>query len=188
MSRFLLFTGANNVGKTTALLRVIRDVGVENFAGFFGEERRTDGARSGFDVVLLDGRRGSLATVGSASKMRVGGLNDAGIPRYGVDLEFLEDVAIPTLVAELDSPNPKVLVVDEIAPMQLHSVMFQKTITDLVLPGNVTVIGTIVLRSVPWTDEFKERSNVESFVLTQQNRNTMAEMMSTYIRGLLNRS
>lgn len=188
MSRFLLFTGEKGVGKTTALRQVIYDVGVENFAGFLAAERRTDGERIGFDIVLLDGRCGSLASVDSDSKIRVGGLNEAGIPRYGVDLEFLENVAIPSLVTELDSPRPKVLVVDEIGPMQLHSVIFQKTITNLVLHGDVTTIGTIVLRSFPWTDELKKKSNVESFMLTQQNRNTMAEMMSAYVRGLLSRS
>jgi nucleoside-triphosphatase len=185
MARFLLFTGEKAVGKTTALRRVVDQVGIDHFTGFFADELRCDGQRSGFDVVLLDGRRGSLASVDSTSDIRVGGLNAAGVPRYGVELGFLDDVALPMLAGEADSRPPRVLVVDEIGPMQLHSTAFQRVIADLASLEDVTLLGTIVLRSLPWTDELKARTNVETFLVTHHNRDTMATMMTMYVQHLM---
>lgn len=184
MGIVLLLTGEPGIGKSTALQKVLAEVGPAVFAGFVADERRRDGERCGFDIAMLDGRRGTLASIESDSPIRVGGANAAGMPRYGVELEFLESVAMPELLKVIDGESPRIVVVDEIGPMQLYSDVFRSAIADLV-ESDVIVVGTIVLRSVPWTDQLKARDNVETFLLTKQNRNSMASMMALYVRSLI---
>lgn len=85
-------------------------------------------------------------------------------PRYGVELELLETVAVPTLRSEIESGTSRILVIDEIGPMQLLS-------------------GTIVARSFAETDELKKRPGVETFLLTEANRTSLATMMALYLQS-----
>lgn len=181
MAKILLLTGDKGVGKTTIVESVIRVVGRENFVGFTAAERRIGGERCGFEVVMLDGDKGSLASVESASSLRVGGLNKQGVPRYGIDLGFLESVAVPKLLAA--ASDRKVIVIDEIGPMQLYSEIFRNAILQLI-ERECVIFGTVVERSHPWTDEFKKRENVETFTVTRQNRETLRDMFALYLKTL----
>lgn len=80
--------------------------------GFYTEEvREAGGRRTGFDVVTLDGHRGRLSEAGFPGP-RVG--------RYGVDLRFLENVALSRI-----EPAPGILIViDEIGKMECFSRLF----------------------------------------------------------------
>jgi nucleoside-triphosphatase len=131
---------------------------------------------------MLDGDRGVLASVNSNSELRVGGLNEQGVPRYGVELGFLESVALPALVVA--GRTGKVVVIDEIGPMQLYSDEFKNTVLDLAKADSV-IFGTVVERSHPWTDSFKKRRDVETFVVTPQNRETLKDMFVLYMRALV---
>lgn len=69
MKSFLVITGIPQSGKTTMVRKLIRDL--KNYSvksklqGFYTEEARdATGFRNGFDVVTLDGRRGTLASTG----------------------------------------------------------------------------------------------------------------------------
>lgn len=181
MAKILLLTGDKGVGKTTIVESVIRLVGVEHFAGFTAAEQRSDGERYGFEVVMLDGDKGRLASVKSASKLRVGGLNSDGIPRYGIDLDFLESVAVPKLLAA--ATGRRVIVIDEIGPMQLYSEVFKSAVLQLT-ERECVMFGTIVERSHPWADELKQRGDVETFTVTRQNRQTLRDMFVLYFRSL----
>ena len=59
------FIHVSGVGKTTLVKKVCEKLEEMNWAceGFYTEELREDGQRVGFDVVTLDGARGSLARV-----------------------------------------------------------------------------------------------------------------------------
>jgi nucleoside-triphosphatase len=178
-ARFLLVTGEKRCGKTTLIRRVVDGVGAKRFAGFYAAEQRGPVERSGFEIVTFDGQRGVLASVESRSDLRVGRLNEAGIPRYGVELEFLETVAAPGLLAAAESG--KVVVLDEIGPMQLYSEVFRDTVLEL-SRMKCLVFGSIVSRPHEWADDFKTRSNVETFIVNPQNRATLAEMFTLYFQ------
>jgi nucleoside-triphosphatase len=184
MGRALLFTGNARVGKTTSIGRVISSVGEERFSGFLAGERRENGVRIGFSITMLDGRSGSLASLDSTSDIRVKSVTPAGDKvSYGVDLDFLENVAVPSLRATMSEDKKRIVVVDEIGFMQLNSSVFQRLILD-VLDSDTLLLGTIVLRSHPWTDWLKDRSGVETFLLTTQNRETVTRMMSLYLGSI----
>lgn len=179
MARMLLFTGPKRVGKSTAIQRVIEEVGREHFCGFYTRERRDEVRRRGFDIVMLDGRSGSIASDESESSIRMGSVID-GRQRYGVTLEFLEEVAVPSIEDAARDPS-RIFVMDEIGPMQLYSAKFTNAVEKL-LEADVTVLGSIVERPYDWTDALKERSGVETFGLTKENRDTMTTMMTLYLR------
>lgn len=183
MGKAFLLTGDKGVGKTTALKAIIDELGIERCAGFYAKEVRAAGIRTGFRIITLDGQEGSLADVRSKSQIRVGGPNEDGIGRYGVDLDFLENVAVRTLYDSLASPKASFLVIDEIGPMQLFSPKFKQAVMD-VMDSPKALLGTIVLRSHPWTDEFKQRKDVETFLLTLNNRETMTKMLSWLLSHL----
>jgi nucleoside-triphosphatase len=161
----LLLTGAPGCGKTTlvrnVLARLQRSVG-----GFYTQEVRQNGLRVGFEVVTLDGERGCLAQVGVASKYQVG--------KYGVDLIFLEQVAIPDLYAA--AHTGRLIVVDEIGPMELFSSPFRKAILDL-LTGNNDLLGTIVQRTHPFSDQVKKHPQAEIIEVRRDNRGILVDRL-----------
>jgi nucleoside-triphosphatase len=181
VAKALLLTGEKKVGKTTALRSIVASLGEEHFVGFYATERRLDGKRVGFGVAMLDGREGTLAAIDSDSDMRVGRVIDGRL-KYGVELGFLEGVAVPAVRRALDRRTDQVVLIDEIGSMQLYSGAFRELVLD-VLASSSIILGTVMSPSDPWADELKSRSDVETFLLTFQNRDSMTEMMTLYLRS-----
>jgi len=179
MAKALFLTGEKKVGKTTAVRKIVASLGEGHFAGFYATERRENGLRTGFGISLLDGREGMLAAVDSDSELRVGRVIDGRV-KYGVELGFLEEVAIPAVTAALNDHPGKLLLIDEIGPMQLYSRAFRQFVLD-VLDSSRVVLGTIMSLSDPWVDALKSRDDMETFLLTVQNRTSMAEMVTWYL-------
>jgi len=181
MGRILLFTGAPRVGKSTAIREVITAVGQDRCTGFITVEERFNGQRTGFSICMIDGRSGTLASIDSASSIRVKSFSQGPGVSYGIDLSFLEKIAIPAIRDDLGKDRDRLLVIDEIGPMQLWSEMFKKFIIGIADDDDALLLGSIVQRSLPWTDELKSLPNVETFLLTTQNRETLIWMMSEYL-------
>jgi nucleoside-triphosphatase len=177
MGKAYLLTGDKGVGKTTALKAIINVLGAKQCGGFYAQEERINGIRTGFHIITLDERNGILADVKSKSQIRVGGLNEEGVGKYGVDLEFLENVGLQIIYESIASNDVSFIIIDEIGPMQLFSSKFKQAVMD-VMKSSKILVGTIVLRSHPWTDEFKQRKDVETFLLTTNNRENMTKMLS----------
>jgi nucleoside-triphosphatase len=158
----LLLTGAPGCGKTTLIRSVLprlrRPAG-----GFYTQEVRQAGVRTGFEIIMLDGSRGRLAQVGLDSKYKVG--------KYGVDLAFLEQVAVPGLYAAAQAGS--LVVLDEIGPMECFSGLFRHAVLDL-LGGGYDLLGTIVQRAHPFTDQVKQHPGVEISEVRPDNREALA--------------
>lgn len=156
----LLLTGRPGVGKTTVVTRTVerlRDAGTD-VSGFFTEEvRDADGRRVGFDIVRLDGERAPLARVGLPSEVTVG--------RYGVDVAAVDRHAIPALT----SPTGDVVVVDEIAPMELACAGFADAVVAL-LDRPIAVLATVHRRGDAFTDRLKVREDVRLVEVTPADR------------------
>jgi nucleoside-triphosphatase len=161
----LLLTGAPGCGKTTLIRSVLAQLHCPA-GGFYTQEVRQNGVRRGFEVVVLDGRRGRLAEVGLAAKFRVG--------KYGLDLSFLEQVAIPGLYAA--AQVGRLVVVDEIGPMECLSASFRQAVLDL-LSGSSDLLGTIVQRSHPFADQVKKHPQVEIIEVRLDNREALIEWL-----------
>ncbi len=130
--------------------------------GFYTEEvRDPDGARQGFDVVLLEGLRGPLARKGGSPPW---------IGSYGVDLQFLEKVAVPSV----EGSEGRLIVIDEIGKMECLSPYFVSVVRRA-LDGPDPVLGTVGLKGDPFLREVRGRSDVRIVEVTRDNRDRLAE-------------
>jgi nucleoside-triphosphatase len=184
VGRALLFTGRPRVGKTTAVRRVVERLGIDNCSGFYSLEDRSDGERVGFSIELLDGRVGSLASVYSKSDLRVESVTRPGVS-YGLELDFLNNVALSGMRSELTVDPGRLSVIDEIGPMQLYSEPFRDFVLERIALADGILFGSIVHRDFEWTELLKSDERVETFILNISNRATMVEMMSRYLADQL---
>jgi len=114
-------------------------------------------------IAVMDAaKRGRLAEVGLASQYRVG--------KYGVDLAFLEQTAIPGLYVTAHSG--RLVVLDEIGPMECFSAAFRGAALDL-LASDCDLLGTIVQRSHPFADQIKKLHQVEIIEVRPDNRESL---------------
>jgi nucleoside-triphosphatase len=164
MGKAFLLTGEPEVGKTGAIKKILDVVGREHCGGFYTEEIRVQETRVGFRLITLGGRNGILAHVDSQSPVRAG--------RYGVNLDCLESIGMTALYSAM--ATKKLVVLDEIGPMQLYSHTFKKALVTL-LRSPQPLLGTIAVAVHPWLNTIKPPGTVELYVLTVANRNMMVE-------------
>ena len=162
----LLLTGRPAVGKTTVIKKVARALG-DRAGGFYTEEiRNSDGRRTGFRLVTLNGNEAIMAHVD---------LRDEGRPhvsRYGVDVRAIEDVGVEALRQAMASDQ--VIIVDEIGKMELFCEAFKRTVRSAVEEEH-PVLGTIMSASRPWVDNLKAMEEVEVWNVTRENRDDLPE-------------
>jgi len=161
LARLLLLTGLPGAGKTTVVRRVADSLGDRVARGFTTEELREEGARVGFSVVDLDGRRGQLARISFPSRHRVG--------RYGVDLESFERLALPALAFD---PRVQLYLIDEIGKMECLSPNFVAAVERL-LASEVTMVATVARRGGGLIATVKERPDADLWEVTPSNREAM---------------
>ncbi len=135
----IFLTGNPNSGKTTVIRKVsdiLRGGGIK-IGGIVSSEIQRAGIRIGFSLEdLLTHETGILAHADQKDGPRVG--------KYGVNLVDLQRVgvtAIQRAVAEAD-----VVIVDELGPMELHSIPFIKSV-ELALRSPKIIVGTIHKRA-----------------------------------------
>jgi nucleoside-triphosphatase len=164
-NRTILLTGRPGSGKTTLIRRLLARL-ARPAGGFYTQEIREAGRRMGFEIITLDGGRGILAHVDISSKHR--------ISKYGVDLSALETFAIPAMLDAVE--HNKLVVIDEIGPMELLSPEFRQVVLDI-LGSSASVLGSIVWRSTPFTDQIKSRPDVTLLEVTPENREELFEVI-----------
>jgi len=158
----ILITGRPGIGKTTLIRNVAFNAG-GNVTGFFTEEIKDNGRRSGFRIRTLDGKEGRLAGAGIKSPYRVG--------RYKVDLDEFERLALPSI--RRDPGGLDTIIVDEIGPMELFSKKFRDAVLD-VLDSENPVIATVKLKGSGFVEKIKSREDVMLFTLTEANRSLLS--------------
>ena len=174
MKRVLLLTGQPGTGKTALIKEALARTRVKA-AGFYTEEIRTGGIRQGFSIVTLDGQEAILAHVGASSPHQVS--------KYGVDTDALDRVGVSALrraVQEFD-----LIVIDEIGKMELLSPQFRETVTKAINSGK-KVLGTIMLNPHPFADEIKRRSEVETLLVTGDNRTQVIRKVPNWLTEKVN--
>lgn len=160
----ILVTGPPRCGKSTLIEAVVSTLD-RPAIGFFTRETRETGRRTGFEIVTLDGKRGILAHERTRSTIHVG--------KYGVNLEDLDRIAVPSIVpADAD----QVVVIDEIGKMECLSALFRETLVRTLDSPNL-VIGSIAIKGDSFIQGIKKRSDVESVVVSERNRDMLAKSL-----------
>jgi nucleoside-triphosphatase len=162
ISKNILITGLPGSGKTTLIKKLADELRDYDPAGFYTEEMRSHGARTGFKLTSLDGQKtGTLAHVDIRGPYRVG--------KYVVDLQGFEQF-LGTLRL-LDS-RQRLVIIDEIGKMECLSEKFRDLVASL-LNAPAPVIATIALKAGGFIDEVKHRGDIHLYEVTERNRDTL---------------
>ena len=165
-----LITATPRTGKSTLIKKLVDEIGRDNLCGFFTEEILENGERVGFKIKEISGKEFVLAHVDFKS--------DYKVSKYHVDLKTFEKFVV-SFFSKIDVN--KVLVIDEIGPMQALSPVFRKQITRLFnLP--VAIFGTIFLGSHTWLDEIKKSDKIDLINITVDNRDFIASSILRKIK------
>ncbi|XP_074899378.1 cancer-related nucleoside-triphosphatase isoform X2 [Buteo buteo] len=167
MSKHVFLTGPPGVGKTTLIQKVtqaLKSSGI-SIDGFYTEEVREGGRRTGFDVVTLSGKRGPLSRVSSDSSTS---RREYRVGQYVVDLVSFEQLVLPMLrnVNHGSDAEKKICVIDEIGKMELFSQPFIQAVRQTLTGSGTMVLGTIPIpkgKPLDLVEEIRSRKDVKVF-------------------------
>jgi nucleoside-triphosphatase len=171
MKKNIFLTGAPSSGKTTIIKKIIAMLPY-HAKGFYTEEERVEGRRTGFVLHTLDGKKGYLAHQDIVSPYH--------IRRYGVDIHNIETIAVPSII-----PHSKtIIILDEIGKMECFSETF-KDVAIKVLDSPNIVIGTITLGGDEFIQGIKQRDDIEIHEVTLENRDSLPDIIVQKVKNLI---
>jgi nucleoside-triphosphatase THEP1 len=112
----------------------------------------------------LDGKEGYLAHQDITSDFR--------IRRYGVSIENIETIAVPSILPVDDN----IIILDEIGKMECFSETFRKAALNALDSSNI-VIGTITFGGDAFISTIKERNDMEITEVTPANRDELPDVI-----------
>ena len=164
----VLLTGRPGCGKTTLIKRVVDELALPA-GGFYTQEIRQRGGRVGFKIITLEGKEGVLAHVTFNTRQRVG--------KYGLDLRVLESIGTEAICTAVRAQ--RLVVIDEIGPMEIRSRVFCDAVSDALNSPNVSgILGTITVRAFPFTNAIKKRHDVTLIEVRPNNREQLVSELS----------
>jgi len=163
-------TGKPRIGKSTIIKAVIKSLKSESIAvgGMLTADIRESGRRVGFSLEDINtGEKGILAHVHiyqRGPKVKVG--------KYIVNLTDLDSIGANSIKNALTQPDPIIIIVDEIGPMELKSNKFIKAVEEAVESGKSMLV------SVHQKSEHelvkKVKKEFEMCEVTEDNRDDIA--------------
>jgi len=166
----VFLTGNPGVGKTTLIRAVLERLEGVMCAGFYTEEIRRSGQRTGFRIVTLDGQKGALASLG-AKKPTVG--------KYLIHVEDFEKLVL-RYFDPVKTPAD-LYVIDEIGKMQLLSSQFKTQLIEL-LAHPTNLLATITKKGNGFVKQIKGRNDVEVIEVTRGNRDDLPKKLVRNIK------
>lgn len=174
MPNNFLITGSPGSGKTTVIENVVSSLlerGLE-VGGIYCPEIRVGGVRRGFEIVdVMTDESRILAHVDREKGPRVS--------KYRVDVsnvDALSKSAISRALSEADF-----LVIDEIAPMEVHSGEFRRHVRRA-LDSEKPLVAVIHKRSKSgFIGEVKSRDDSKIFELTEKNRDELPDRLEKLV-------
>jgi nucleoside-triphosphatase len=171
----LLLTGRPGIGKTTVIRRIADALKGERIAGFYTEELRSRGERTGFRIVTLDGHSRLMAGIDIGSPHRVA--------KYGVDVSAVDATAEATLAPH----SAEVFLVDEIGKMECLSIAFVEAVRRL-LAANRLIVASVALKGAGLIEEVKRLPGIVLREVTVQNRDHLPGEVIQWVKEQLTHS
>jgi len=171
MKKNIFLTGAPSSGKTTVIKKIIDKLPYPA-NGFYTEEERVEGRRTGFVMHSLDGKTGYLAHQNIDSLYR--------IRRYGVNIQNIEMIAVPSILPT----GRSIIIIDEIGKMECFSLKFKEAALRALDSSNI-VIGTITLGGDEFIQNIKKREDIEIIEVTLENRDRLPNVIFEKIKSII---
>jgi nucleoside-triphosphatase len=169
----LLLTGPPGCGKSTLIIRIAGRLPVKARGFTTAEIRQRGSGREGFRITTLDGRDGVLAHKNSfRSGPRVGS--------YRVNIEDLDAIGAAEIEAALEDPRAALVVIDEIAHMELLSDRFRAAALRA-LDSPKAVLGTLQVRRDPFLDAVRSRPDA---IIIEMKRGALPETENRIVTAL----
>jgi nucleoside-triphosphatase len=168
----ILITGRPGCGKSTLIAGLVERITVRARGFTTGEIRTSGGGREGFRITTLQGREGVLAHKNLTAGPRVG--------RYRVNIHDIDEIGAAEIENALDDPSTELIVIDEIARMELHSGRFRRAALRA-LDAAVPVLGAIQQRRDLFLDAVREREDTRIIGI---ERDRIAELRGTILSAL----
>ncbi len=165
MKNNILLTGQPGIGKTTAIKTIIDSLNLDQARGFWSEEIREKRGRVGFSIQTLSGKTGILAHVDI--------MEGPSVSKYRVNIPDIDSIIVPELVRAREAGS--IIIIDEIAKMELYSKRFPEEVHKCLDTGRV--LGTIQKRQHSFLDEVRSRGDVKLIELTVNNRNQLPSLV-----------
>ena len=167
----IFLTGAPSSGKTTVIKKIVQKLVLPS-CGFYTQEEQLDGKRVGFVMKTIDGKTAYLAHQDIKSEFH--------IRRFGVSLENIEAVAVPSLSP---TTSNSIVILDEIGKMECFSEVFRNAVIRVLDSPNI-VIGTITLGGDDFIATIKKRGDIEILEVNYDNRNVLPDLILKKISDL----
>lgn len=161
MNKHVLLTGRPGIGKTTAIKKAIKHIGSQKVGGFWSSEIRKKGRRQGFAIHTIDNENGILAHVDRNEGPRVS--------KYRVNISDINEVAVPAM--QRARKRGKIIIIDEIAKMELYSEAFKQEVMRCLDQGRV--LGTIQQKRSSFLNSIRNRPDVREVEITTANRDEL---------------
>ncbi len=168
MSRVLLVTGVPGVGKTTVIRRVAERLRGQALGGFYTEELREGGQRTGFRLIDFAGGALTFAHVA---------ISGPRVSRYGVDVAAL-DARAETLLAPRQ--DVAVYLVDEIGKMECLSPRFVAAMRHL-LSSDRLVVATVAKQGEGLIAEAKRWPGATLWEVSRPNRDRLPDEILAWL-------
>lgn len=173
----LLLTGKIQVGKTTLIKRLIKDLDI-SVAGFYTSRHFVRDKQDGFIIKDLSGSLTSDETTFYIAK---------GSPGTGWQPcpETFETIGVQILQNCLKS-NSDLILMDELGHFESQAPLFQKLVHQC-LSSPIPVLGVIKPRRTPFLDSIRQRTDVQVVTITPENRDDhyliLSKQFQRFFRG-----
>ncbi len=155
----IAITGRPKIGKTTVVEKIVNELKKRNIkvSGFITKEIKEENERVGFELINLEnGKKEVLASIYVKSNVKVG--------KYYVNLSRFENFLKEIFDKINCREEERIIVIDEIGPMELKSKFFKLMVNDLLNKDNLIATVHYKLKSLL-------RNFDLTFIITYENRN-----------------
>ncbi len=171
----IVLTGRPGVGKTTLILNAIVAL-APRVGGMVTSEIRKCGHRVGFSITdVASDRSGTLAHIHQTVGRQIG--------RYRVCLADLDSIGVAAILNAVSDPSIALVVIDEIAPMELVSPQFVPAVQHALQCGKPLLISTHAHTDHPLIHDVRRRFDLVRVKLS--NRDDLADSLAHKVNALL---